>query len=340
MFSKVARPVETAWEPHDAPFRVLHLQQDRMDSGSFRPDARLALSSALRTSGFWSSLDPADAYILILLLSFLSPNGHCTPALSQVANALHCSSAQARSRLQRLTQRQWQGQSLAVLLPRQDGNDAFAPGPHLLAQEHPPQAQAQGREPRPAPAGRETILAHSREWYAKPRAEVEAGIAERMGWGPPAFDDDPPDVVRAKRNLYGKMTDVGVTREQALDMLAHFSLSQIGRQIDWLPHRNAKNPARFLLAAIEGNYDAPVALKRQKEEDREKASPPGTLDPLPDLPAITEEVFGAEEQFAAADNGHIPLHHPEMNVAPPDEPLLPSGTLYSAEQDPGKTSDL
>ena len=327
VFSRITPPQPSG--PLAAPFRVLHLQQDRNESGSFRPDARLMLSPALCTTGFWAGLDPQDAHTLILLLSFLSPNGHAAPALSQVADALRCSPIQARSSLLRLTRAQWQGKSLAVLLPRQDGNDAYAPSPHLLTEEHFSQSQDRSQEPRPPAAGRERVIAHSRSRYARPRAEVEAGINDRMGWGPPAFDTDTPDLAQAKQDLYRKMTDVGVTREQALDVLARFSPAQVGRQVDWLPHRNAKNPARFLLAAIESHYDPPVMWRHTKAEPtaRSVELPPYVPGLVSDLPGIAEDVFGQEEH-AAENGGHMPLHDAVGSPDPPDEPPLPEGTLY------------
>lgn len=323
MFARVGAPVQ-AQETPEAPFHVLHLQQDRALSGSFRPDARLVLTSALRTTGFWAHMDPADAHTLILLLSFLSPNGHATPAVSLVAEALHCSPMQARSRLLSLTQKEWQGQALAVLLPRDDGNDAFAPGPFLLAQEHPAPPQEKG-DPLPSRARREDLLAHSRARYARPRAEVEASIAERMGWGPPTFADDPPGIAAEKQDLFQKMTAQGMSKEQTLDVLARFPVAEVQRQVEWLPLRNAKSPSRFLLAAIEGDYDPPLAIRR------EASQPSSAAEPLPNLPGLAEDVFNMDERAAAMDRGHVPLHDPESPVNPPDSPGVSESTLYRAE---------
>jgi len=90
-----------------------------------------------------------------------------------------------------------------------------------------------------------------------------------MGWGPPAFASDDPAVAEGKRNAFKAMTDVGMPKDQALDLLARFDLGAIERQISWLPSRNAKNPARFLAAAIEGGYDRPLNLRRQAQPDNE-----------------------------------------------------------------------
>ena len=224
---------------------------------------------------------------------------------------------QARSRLLSLTQKEWQGQALAVLLPRDDGNDAFAPGPSLLAQEHPAPPQEKG-EPLPSRARREDLLAHSRARYARPRAEVEASIAERMGWGPPTFADDPPGIAAEKQNLFQKMTAQGMSKEQALDVLARFPVQEVQRQVEWLPLRSAKSPSRFLLAAIEGDYDPPLALKRQASQPSPAAEPP------PDLPGLAEGMFGMSEH-------QVTPHEIEGPINPLDSPGVSESTLYRTE---------
>ncbi len=112
-------------------------------------------------------------------------------------------------------------------------------------------------------AGREALIARSRSLYATPRAEVEADIAARMGWGPPSFADDPPEIAAQKRLLYERLAEQGMTKSQALDVLSRFDLSIVSSQLDWLPHRGAKNPSRYLQAAIENNYEPPVAVRVQ-----------------------------------------------------------------------------
>lgn len=110
-------------------------------------------------------------------------------------------------------------------------------------------------------AGRDVLIAHSRARYAAPRAEVEADIARRMGWGAPAFEDDPPDVAEEKRALYDKLSEQGMSKSQALDVLGRFDLTVVRCQLEWMPYRAAKTPSRYLQAAIENNYEAPVALR-------------------------------------------------------------------------------
>jgi hypothetical protein len=233
--------------------------------GSFRPAARLLLTPALRTSGLWSVLPPDELRDLTLLMTFLSPNGRVQPTLPELAQAMRASHTQARARMLRLSRRVWRGQSLVTELNRQSGLDAYLPGRHVLGSrqrtEAPAAAQNVLTEPR---AGRETLIAQSRARYATPRAEVEADIARRMGWGPPAFEDDPPEVAEEKQALYDRLSEQGMSKSQALDVLGRFDLAVVRRQTEWMPHRAAKNPARYLAAAIEGDYEAPMAVRAQR----------------------------------------------------------------------------
>ncbi len=251
-----------------APFVIEHRQEDAAGS-SFRPSARLILTERVRTSGLWRSLTPEDFANLVLLLSFVTPNGWCRPTLPELADAMGVSQPKAKARLERLTQASWQGQPLAEVLARPDGLDAYLPGRRLVAHEDAVQAPEPSQEPhRPTP-GREAVVAYSRARYAKTREDVERQIGEMMGWAPPDFAGEDPAVADGKRRAFKAMTDTGMPKEQALDLLARFDLGAIESQITWLPQRSAKNPARFLAAAIEGGYDRPLALRRQPAEEPE-----------------------------------------------------------------------
>lgn len=248
---------------NDFPFVIEQYQSEQGIGGSFRPAARLLLTSALRTSGLWSALPPDELRDLTLMLTFFSPNGRVQPTLPELAGAMQASHAQARTRMLRLSRRVWRGQSLVTELNRQSGLDAYLPGRHVLGSRQETEAPAAATplvltEPR---AGRDALIAHSRARYAAPRLEVEADIARRMGWGAPAFEDDPPAVAEEKRLLYEKLSEQGMSKSQALDILGRFDLAVVRRQTEWMPHRAAKNPARYLAAAIEGDYDAPVAVR-------------------------------------------------------------------------------
>ena len=245
-----------------APFLIEHRQQDSTGS-SFRPSARLILTERVRTSGLWRSLTPEDFANLALVLSFVTPNGWCRPTLTELADAMSVPPAKAKNRLDRLLRATWQEHPLVELLARPDGLDAYLPSRRLVAHEEvaapEPVQVASVRTP-----GREAVVAYSRARYAKTREDVERQIGEMMGWGPPAFAGDDPAVAEGKRQAFEAMTGFGMPKEQALDLLGRFDLGAVESQISWLPHRNAKNPARFLVAAIEGRYDAPAAILRER----------------------------------------------------------------------------
>ena len=245
------------------PFMVEHYRDTLGSGGTFRPAARLTLTTALRTSGLWAALSPDEMRDLTLLLTFLTPNGRVQPTLPELADGMKVSHAQVRARMQRLSRHQWQGQPLVVELTRQSGLDAYLIGRHLLGSRQMPEIKnvllpTVLSEPR---AGRDVLVAHNRARYGTPRAEVEADIARRMGWGPPAFENDPPEVAEEKRILFEQLSEQGMPKSQALDILGRFDLTQVRSQIGWMPHRGAKNPARYLIAAIENNYEAPIAVR-------------------------------------------------------------------------------
>ena len=250
-----------------APFVVEHRQED-YTGAAFRPSARLILTAGVRTSGLWRALTPEDFKTLVLLLTFITPNGWCRPTLPELADAMGTSHAKAKGRLDRLVGARWRGQPLADRLPRPDGLDAYLPGRPLVAHENLPAPEPAQAAPIRTP-GREAVTAYSRARYAKTREEVERQIGEMMGWGPPAFEGDDPAVAEGKQRAFAAMTGFGMPKDQALDLLARFDLGAVESQIAWLPQRGAKNPARFLAAAIEGGYDRPLGLRREAAEGTE-----------------------------------------------------------------------
>ena len=251
------------------PFVIEQYQQERAASGAFRPASRLVMTAVLRTSELWRDVPPEELQDFVLL-TFLTPNGWIQPTLPELAEAMQASRTQARGRMLRLSRRVWQGQPLVRELTRQNGLDAYLPGRHLVDS----QEEAQDR-PSPVPAvvlsepraGWERLIAHSRARYATPRADVEADIARRMGWGTPLFEDEEPSVAEEKRQLYEKLSEQGLPKDKALDVLGRFDLGQVRSQIEWMPHRGAKNPARYLMAAIENNYEAPIALRGEPKAE-------------------------------------------------------------------------
>ena len=141
-------------------------------------------------------------------------------------------------------------------LPLDSGAIGYALSRTIVGIEQAPSEQLQ---PTPAPsptAGREAVIAHSRARYAHTRADVERQIAEMMGW---KEEGDGPEA-KLRRRFLG----TGLLREQIDLLIERYPRERIERQIDWLPYRNAKSPARYLLAAIENDYEAPVTVRLQQ----------------------------------------------------------------------------
>ena len=253
------------WET--APFVVEHLRLDRKPDGSFRPASRVSLTPALRKSGLLVALPAEELKSLIFLLSFVTPNGRLLPSVQELAGAMGISEGQTRVRMERLTRFQWRERAVAHEITRSSGMDAYAPAPEVLANVS---GEADDmHKPSIAPNGdfghgiREAIIAHSREQYTKPRADVEREIAEFYGWQAPRgaqADADGEDPERS--DMRRKLFHLGIGGEQAEELLDSYPAERIQRQIEWLPYRNARNLSRFLLAAIEQNYEEPRGMRK------------------------------------------------------------------------------
>lgn len=314
------------------PFVAEVQQQDVLPSGSFRPSARLILTPALRTGGLWHALPGEEIKTLLLLLTFLTPNGWCHPSFLELAEAMRVPHIKARVRLSRLAAFRWQGAPLIHEQRRESGIDAFIPSSGLLH-------VMEAKEPAPAAtpnhptraAGREAVLAYSRARYAHPRAEVEREIAQRMGWEDPqerqrAQEEEEARLTDEQRELLARLAPAYVSREQATETLATFESARIARQLDWLPLRRAKNPARFLLAAIAGDYDPPAGV-RTRGASRTPSSALGASGPAPD------DLQPAASPPCSPLPGEGPADLPPYEDLPPHELGVPEANGVPQEQD-------
>ncbi|BDI31486.1 hypothetical protein CCAX7_35370 [Capsulimonas corticalis] len=260
---------QSAWET--APFVVEHLRLDRKPDGSFRPAASILMTPALRTSGLLASLPAEEVKSLIFLLSFVTPNGRCLPSVQEMALAMGVSENKMRARMNRLTDTQWLGKALVHEIKRPTGMDAYALSPEILAEApwQPDDMQNLQVEPdgRLVHSVRDAIVAHSRERYTKPRADVEREIAEFYGWRRSEYaEKEETSEIAAKADpqrddLRRRLFAVGVGGSQAEELLDAYPADQIHRQLDWLPYRNARNRSGLLLAAIEQDYAEPRAMR-------------------------------------------------------------------------------
>jgi hypothetical protein len=88
-------------------------------------------------------------------------------------------------------------------------------------------------------------------------------------------------------------------------LLAEYGFEACCRQLDWLPLRAAKNPSRFLVAAIEGNYDPPRGAKRQQ-----------LLEALPHQPENLPEIdFSVLDDLPMGDEEEGEISDPERTLA-------------------------
>lgn len=257
----VSSPIAAA----EKPFVIVLHRTDRLPSGYFRPEATVAIRRALRTSGLLLALPPEEVKSLLLMLTFLTPNGWCQPAVQQLAGAMRVSEAKARARMKRLQDFRWQDQALVTEIKRDSGMDSFTLSPAVVGLQDAPEP-AHESAPALAPSSRGVIIARSRALYARPRAEVERMIAEQMGWK--EVGDSPEAQLR--RRLMGV---AGLLREQIDLLITQYPPERIERQLAWLSHRRAKSPARFLMAAIEDDYDPPPVIRLQQAQAQTDGQP-------------------------------------------------------------------
>jgi len=116
-------------------------------------------------------------------------------------------------------------------------------------------------------------------------------IAEQMGWAPPTTPTQPAksseptaspatNVVSNQQVSHNRQPDVGdelkrqlfvlgVDQDRVDSLLVRFDRGRIEQQLVWLPYRDARNPAAFLVAAIEHDYEPPLALQQKPKHQRE-----------------------------------------------------------------------
>jgi len=251
-------------DPVPPPFRiVLHRAESKPD-GSFRPASRVEVTPYLRTSGLLAQLSGEDLKSLLLLLTFAHPNGHVQPSLAELSEALGQSWIRTAGRMRRLERFLWHGRPAAYRLHRESGLHAYAPSPRILGTEIEPEGVGSSTAPALAPAGKEAAIAHSRAAYARPRAEVEAEIARLNGWDVKEAVELPE--VRALRLL-------GVPGWQAEELLERCGPERVRQQVEWLPYRSARDPARLLVAAIQGDYAPPAGMSTPTNEETNRQLP-------------------------------------------------------------------
>ena len=184
----------------DRPFTLHLLRLEQTPGGRFVPGAQVAFTPALRASGLLLSLPGEDLKRLLLVLTFVHPNGHIQPTLLELSQALRQPQAMTRAQMRRLERFVWQGKPLLHEVRRDSGLHGWTPSPRILGMEHAPQETPPTSDaPVYVAAGREAVIAHSRATYARPRAEVEREMALANGWEwPPRTLGERQDELRQK----------------------------------------------------------------------------------------------------------------------------------------------
>jgi hypothetical protein len=248
-------PQTNVKQPSEKPFFIELREEDKQPGGYFTPAAAMHLTPSFRTSGLLNQLSPDDLKSLVYLLTFVSPEGHCQPFLTQIADAMRVSSAKAKARMRRLCDVRWKDEPIVIYSKSASGLSAYSLNPRVVTYRQ-RNEQQQPETASYVAAPREAIIEHSRKFHANPRAEVERLIARQMGHDIDESDDE--------RKVRLRLENAGLTGEQGKELLATYPLDTIAQQLDWLPFRGAKNPAGYLIAAIEGNYSEPRAVREER----------------------------------------------------------------------------
>lgn len=262
--------IQTFTPENQPPLSIVLERLDVSSDGRFRPAAFVKLTQAFRKSGLLQVLPPEELKSFLTLLSFLTPNGECSPALGQVAGAMHVSHGKARARMQRLAAVRFAGEPLVTLFTRGDGQEACA-----LRSRHIPIIEQPVKEPEPKriqSVPRERLIEYSRNRYARTREEVERQIAEINGWDVPqgktaqeSGQINETEVSATEtpqfKDLRRRLLNIGVASEQIEYLLSTFESERIEKQLQWLPFRHARHASAYLVAAIIGDYEAPTSRK-------------------------------------------------------------------------------
>jgi hypothetical protein len=266
----------------EAPFVLELRHEDVQPSGDFTPSAAVLVTDSLRSGGLLQAMDAEE--FQTLLLSCVTANGGFAATPELLAPVAGVPTYRMLGRLRRLASLSWRGEPILMEQGTESGLRLFQPSPHLLAVRRSLVFPALERAGEPlaiplqiqesgygtggqgaAPIAREAVIAYSRAKYGRPRAEVEATI-ERFLRGEP---EPTTSEEEARLLLRRRLTDTGLTGEQADRLLDAFPSESIEQQLGWLPYRRARNPAGLLLAAIEGNYEAPPGARRAWHTDAE-----------------------------------------------------------------------
>lgn len=257
----------------EKPF-LIEIRQDRpRPHGSFVPAASLKITEEFRTSGLLHDISPEELKSLMYLLTFLSPEGNCSVSLPILTSAMRTSSQKVKDRMHRLTKFRFQDTGVITEIKHDSGLFSYSLHPRLVAYEHLTTSEPHSTSPI-LTGSRERVIANSRKHYATPRAEAERIVTEQLGHDTEESNDH--------RKLRTRLENTGLTHEQATEVLAKYPMDVVAQQLDWLPYRKAKNPTGYLLAAIDGGYQEPRAIRDHRFVLEEKFGGEAKVEPVTD----------------------------------------------------------
>lgn len=217
--------------------------------------AQLVLLPNLRLSGLLHLLSPELLRVFVALLTFQETSGEVRASIAQIADTLHIHQDHAEALLQTLATYTFDGAPILF----QSSTDTYSLSKRVGVPVESLQPVAEEEKPY-HPVPREEVVERSRRRYATPRAEAEAAVIEQLGIVP---EEPIPD--GRLGDAYRALLGAGVPEPQARQLLKEAPLETIEAQIAWLPERGARNPGRFLVAAIRGDYAPPLGLENEAQ---------------------------------------------------------------------------
>lgn len=226
----------------------------------------LVLTPQLRTSGLLATLTEKQLQVLVALLTFQSASGTIQASASAIAEVLGQHQDTVLVTLSQLEKTLWQDTSVVYTVQGQ-----YHPSKQLVAPQAIPDAPPEPPRPKWPMASREQVVQHSRATYGRPIEEVEREISRQLA--PVGLES----LGESEREAALLLIREGVPTDQAKLVVASVLPEEIRQQIAWLPYRQAKNPARYLVAACLDHYAPPRGVELP------------TIQTAPDLPPFVVE---------------------------------------------------
>lgn len=123
---------------------------------------------------------------------------------------------------------------------------------------------------------------------------------------------------------------IGVSQAGVVELLSNYSLDEIEKQLEYLPHRKAKRPEAFIIEAIRHNYSPPKELYYAKTE----TEPTPSIDPLDSgSEQAVRSPTSTSQGYGATDSPPDDSPNPRMETREPtDHFVLPNVKSPNGEE--------